>query len=185
MKGRWESNINVWFPFMYSQNWNCYFRNRIIMICLPVPTLTYLLDLYISRIGLPIPMQGIVWTDPGNIYIAHRYMNVEIGTEAAQFPEKEYINGIFLAVRRKIRLIETNSKCRHLKKMCWKRTLRQVYLSRPPPLPGFGLGWSSNIVGSESGQIQNVKLLQNMFSNKTQHPPPLPPNHRFGVFIIN
>jgi hypothetical protein len=25
-------------------------------------------------------------------------MNVEIGTEAAQFPEKEYINGIFLEV---------------------------------------------------------------------------------------
>jgi hypothetical protein len=25
-------------------------------------------------------------------------MNVEIGTEAAQLPEKEYINGIFLAV---------------------------------------------------------------------------------------
>jgi hypothetical protein len=24
-------------------------------------------------------------------------MTVEIGTEAAQFPEKEYINGIFLA----------------------------------------------------------------------------------------
>jgi hypothetical protein len=28
-------------------------------------------------------------------------MNVEIGTEAAQFPEKEYINGIFLAVYEK------------------------------------------------------------------------------------
>ncbi len=27
-------------------------------------------------------------------------MNVEIGTEAAQFPEKDYINGIFLAVQR-------------------------------------------------------------------------------------
>ncbi len=27
-------------------------------------------------------------------------MNVEIGTEAVQFPEKEYINGIFLAVNR-------------------------------------------------------------------------------------
>jgi hypothetical protein len=25
-------------------------------------------------------------------------MNVEIGTEAAQFPEREYINGIFVAV---------------------------------------------------------------------------------------
>jgi hypothetical protein len=25
-------------------------------------------------------------------------MNVEIGTEAAQFPEKEYINGIFVSV---------------------------------------------------------------------------------------
>ncbi len=25
-------------------------------------------------------------------------MNVEIGTEAAQFSEKEYINGIFLSV---------------------------------------------------------------------------------------
>ncbi len=26
-------------------------------------------------------------------------MHVEIGTEDAQFPEKEYINGIFFAVR--------------------------------------------------------------------------------------
>ncbi len=37
--------------------------------------------------------------DPGNTYIsAHRDMNVEIGIEAPKFPEKEYINGIFVAV---------------------------------------------------------------------------------------
>ncbi len=29
-----------------------------------------------------------------NIKIAHRQMDVEIGTEAKQFPEKEHINGI-------------------------------------------------------------------------------------------
>jgi hypothetical protein len=28
-------------------------------------------------------------------------MNVEIGTEAEQFPEKEYINGIFVAMHAK------------------------------------------------------------------------------------
>ncbi len=33
--------------------------------------------------------------------MAHRQMNVEIGTEVAQLPEKEYISGIFLAVRPK------------------------------------------------------------------------------------
>ncbi len=46
MKGLWEPNISVWFPFMFSQKWNCYFQNRIIMFCLPVPTLIYLWKIY-------------------------------------------------------------------------------------------------------------------------------------------
>jgi hypothetical protein len=37
-------------------------------------------------------------------------MNVEIGAEAAQFPKKEYINGIAVAVY--LWLNEDNSKCR-------------------------------------------------------------------------
>jgi hypothetical protein len=54
--------------------------------------------LYIFRNGLPILLQENMWTDPGKISMAHRHMNVEIGTEAAQFPEKKYINWIFFAV---------------------------------------------------------------------------------------
>ena len=46
MTGRWKSNINVWFLFMYSQKWNCYFQNRIIMFRLRVPTLIYLWEIY-------------------------------------------------------------------------------------------------------------------------------------------
>jgi hypothetical protein len=58
--------------------------------------------------------------------------------------------------RRKIRLIESNATCRYLK--IW--TLRQVFIClRSPPLLGFSLGWQSNFEGSESGQIQSVKLL--------------------------
>jgi hypothetical protein len=36
-------------------------------------------------------------------------MNVEIGTEAAQFPEKEYINGISVAVHH-IKLLEERGR---------------------------------------------------------------------------
>ncbi len=36
-------------------------------------------DLYIPLIGLPILLQENRWAERGNISIAHRHMNVEIG----------------------------------------------------------------------------------------------------------
>jgi hypothetical protein len=76
-----------------------------------------------------------------------------------------------------INYVNTIAKCRHLKKITCKGTLQQmfIYLS-PHLLLGFCLGWCSNFVGSEYGQIQSGQLLQNMVSNRTQHPPPPPSN---------
>ena len=102
MKSRWETNINVWFPFMYSQKWNCaaslFPKQNCNFLSPNSYTRISVRDLYISRIGLSILLQPNMWTHPGKIFITHRHMNVKVGTEAVQFPEKEYINGIFLAV---------------------------------------------------------------------------------------
>jgi hypothetical protein len=46
-EGLVKSYINVLFPFKYSQKWNCYFQNRIILFCLPFPKLIYLWEIYI------------------------------------------------------------------------------------------------------------------------------------------
>jgi hypothetical protein len=53
----------------------------------------------IAHDGSAFSAGGNMWTDAGNIEIAHRHTNVEIGAEVAQFPEKEYISGIAVAVQ--------------------------------------------------------------------------------------
>jgi hypothetical protein len=51
MKGRWGSNINVWFwSICIPRNETArsrYFQNRIIMFCLPISTIMYLWAIYI------------------------------------------------------------------------------------------------------------------------------------------
>jgi hypothetical protein len=75
---------------------------------------------------------------------------------------------------RKVRLIESNAKCRHLKKFACNGTLQEVFIClRSPPLLDFCMGWSSNFLGSVSGQIQSVKLCR-IWSLKSKHPPPPP-----------
>jgi hypothetical protein len=97
MKDRWESNINVWFPFMYSQIWNCYFQNRLIM------SVSQFLHSYIcERFTVYIQDRSAYsaagkYVDRSLAYINRDTWMWKLG-QAAQFPEKEYINGILVAV---------------------------------------------------------------------------------------
>ncbi len=59
------------------------------------------------------------------------------------------------------------------------------------PIPKCCLYWSflfgggvAILVGSESGQKQSVKFLQNMVYNTTQQPPHSPHNHTLSVYTV-
>jgi hypothetical protein len=72
------------------------------------------------------------------------------------------------------------------KKITCKGTLRLVFIClSPPSLLGFCLGWFKNFVGTESGQIQSVKLLQNMVSNRIKDPPPPPSQHCLYILVVS
>jgi hypothetical protein len=66
--------------------------------------------------------------------------------------------------------------------MSCKGTLRQVFIClRPPPLLGFCLG--GILYGSDSGQIQSVKLMQNNGIQQNLKPPP-PLTHCIRIYHI-
>ncbi len=94
MKGRWESNINVWFPYMYSQNWNCYFQNR---ICLPVPTLIYLWEIYIFPGSVCLFCCRELC---GQILEIYKSLSDTWMWKLGLRPRNSQINAIFLAVQR-------------------------------------------------------------------------------------
>ena len=77
----------------YSQKRNC-------VATVPISTFMCLRAIYIIP-GWICPVSCRKYVDRSldiRILIAHGHMNVEIGTEAGQFPEKEYINRISVAV---------------------------------------------------------------------------------------
>jgi hypothetical protein len=81
-----------------------------------------------------------------------------------------------------INYIDTKAKCRHLKIDLYIDFAAGFYLTEAPTLLGFCLGYSCNFVGSESGQIHSVKLLQNMVPNTLNTPPP--PSHTLSVYAV-
>ncbi len=102
-------------------------------------------------------------------------MNVEIETEAKQFPEKEYINGIFSAVRHSIQTVLISRKCSVNSPLCFYYWLVNVLsegaLGDLGKYPGHGVDPVHRIVFHQLDHLQPVRAelpfwTQEVFSSR-------------------
>ncbi len=117
MKGKWESNINVWFPFMNSQKWNCaaslFPKHNYHVLSPNSYTLTvYLWEIYVFPVSVYLFCCNQICGPILGIYKSRRHMNVGIGTEASLFLFWEYINWIFGTVQKSARSLRYNDSIR-------------------------------------------------------------------------
>jgi hypothetical protein len=73
-------------------------------------------------------------------------MNVEIGTEAAQFPEKEYKNGIFLAVCQQTEKEQISGFCYPFLCMAKGIAFFEVEFTKPLKFSFFSQEMKENVV---------------------------------------
>jgi hypothetical protein len=136
---------------------------------------------YISEIG-PSPGRAVGKDRKGNIYWLINYINTK--TKFCHLKNwlvkglcGRFIHGLN-------NYIDTKAKCRYLKIWPVKGLCgRCLSVWGPSPSRFFLLGVPSIFAGSESAQIQRVKHLQNMVSNRNQHPPPPTPSQPHTVCI--
>jgi hypothetical protein len=76
-------------------------------------------------------------------------MNVEIGTEAAQFPEKEYINGIFVAVQNTFYTIHALTNAR-------SKVIAQLTRRKAPPVRFPASLYSRYIYSPSSSSLMSL-----------------------------